>query len=395
MPVFKYTAIDMDNKSVKGQASVISADQLLQNLRSNQLMLLKYKIVEEEKKSTHKFKANEVADFSQELSTMLSAGISIIHALDIMLRRDIKDKIRQVYINVYNDISNGMTLSEALENQGNAFPTLFINMYRTGEESGTLDAVAGKMATHYTKEHRLNNKIKSATLYPKILLGLMLVVVIIIFTVILPQFLKLFEDIKLPLVTRIVIGLSNIIIHYWLFLIIGILSIILLVSYVKKMPRVRYSLDRMKLKVPKIGRLKKIIYTARFSRTLSSLYSSGLSMVKALNICSTTIGNSYIESQFPKAIDKVRNGEPLSSAIQEIDGFDIKLSLSILVGQESGQLDKMLDTVSDSFDYEAEQATTKLLTFLEPMLIIFMAVIVGFIALSVLLPIISLYQNIK
>lgn len=395
MPVFKYTAIDMDNKSVKGQASVINADELLQNLRSKQLMLLKYRIVEEEKKSAHKFKANEVADFSQELSTMLSAGISIIHALDIMLRRDIKEKVKQVYISVYNDISNGMTLSEALENQGNAFPTLFINMYRTGEESGTLDVVAGKMATHYTKEHRLNNKIKSATLYPKILLGLMLVVVIIIFTVILPQFLKLFEDIKLPLVTRIVIGLSNIIIHYWLFLLIGILSIILLVSYVKKMSRVRYSLDRMKLKVPKIGKLKKIIYTARFSRTLSSLYSSGLSMVKALNICSTTIGNSYIESQFQKAIDKVRNGESLSSAIQEIDGFDIKLSLSILVGQESGQLDKMLDTVSDSFDYEAEQATTKLLTFLEPMLIIFMAVIVGFIALSVLLPIISLYQNIK
>ncbi len=395
MPVFKYTAIDMDNKPVKGQASVISADQLLQNLRSKQLMLLKYKIVEEEKKSTHKFKSNEVADFSQELSTMLSAGISIIHALDIMLRRDIKEKVRQVYISVYNDISNGMTLSEALENQGNAFPTLFINMYRTGEESGTLDVVAGKMATHYTKEHRLNNKIKSATLYPKILLGLMLVVVIIIFTVILPQFLKLFEDIKLPLVTRIVIGLSNVIIHYWLFLLIGILLIILLVSYVKKMPRVRYSLDKMKLKLPKIGKLKKVIYTARFSRTLSSLYSSGLSMVKALNICSTTIGNSYIESQFQKAIEKVRNGETLSSAIQEIDGFDIKLSLSILVGQESGQLDKMLDIVSDSFDYEAEQATTKLLTFLEPVLIIFMAVIVGFIALSVLLPIISLYQNVK
>ncbi len=395
MPVFKYTAIDMDNKTVKGQASVINADELLQNLRSKQLMLLKYKIVEEEKKSIHKFKANEVADFSQELSTMLSAGISIIHALDIMLRRDIKEKVRQVYISVYNDISNGMTLSEALENQGNAFPTLFINMYRTGEESGTLDVVAGKMATHYTKEHRLNNKIKSATLYPKILLGLMLVVVIIIFTVILPQFLKLFEDIKLPLVTRIVIGLSNIIIHYWLFLLIGILLIILLVSYVKKMPRIRYSLDKMKLKVPKIGKLKKIIYTARFSRTLSSLYSSGLSMVKALNICSTTIGNSYIESQFQNAIDKVRNGETLSSAIQEIDGFDIKLSLSILVGQESGQLDKMLDIVSDSFDYEAEQATTKLLTFLEPVLIIFMAVIVGFIALSVLLPIISLYQNVK
>lgn len=395
MPVFKYTAIDMDNKSVKGQAHATSEKELLQNLRSKQLMLLKSKKVEEEKKSVHKFKANEVADFSQELSTMLSAGISIIHALDIMLKRDIKEKIRQVYINIYNDISNGMTLSEALENQGNAFPTLFINMYHTGEESGTLDVVAGKMATHYTKEHRFNNKIKSATLYPKILLGLMLVVVIIIFTVILPQFLKLFEDIELPLVTRIVIGLSNIILHYWLFLLIGIFAIILLVSYVKKMPYVRYSLDRMKLKVPKIGKLKKIIYTARFSRTLSSLYSSGLSMVKALNICSTTIGNSYIESQFPKAIDKVRNGEPLSSAIQEIDGFDIKLSLSILVGQESGQLDKMLDTVSDSFDYEAEQATTKLLTFLEPVLIIFMAIVVGFIALSVLLPIISLYQNIK
>lgn len=394
MPIYKFTAVDLNNKNVKGQQNAQDGDDLIQIMRSKNLMVVSYYTVEEDRKYVYKLKANEVAEFSQEISTMLSAGITIIHALDIMLKRDIKEKVRQIYVGLYNDLSNGKTLSEAMEGMGETFPRLFVNMYKTGEESGKLDIVAAKMAMHYTKEHRLNNKVKSATTYPKILMGLMLVVVLVIFTVILPQFLKLFKNMTLPLVTRIVVGISHIIIKYWLFLLIGVLCLVGLISYIVKTPSVKLKIDRMKLKLPKIGKLNKIIYTARFSRTLSSLYSSGLSMVKALSICSTTIGNTYIESQFPNAIEKVRNGEPLSTAIQEIDGFDIKLALSILIGQESGQLDRMLDTVADSFDYEAEVATTKLLTYLEPLLIVFMAVIVGFIALSVLLPIISLYKNI-
>lgn len=395
MPAYRYTALDISNKKVNGIISVDSSELISSALRAKKLVLVSYTEIQTDKVKAYKLKSNELADFAQEISTMLTAGMSIVHALDIMMRRDIKEKIKLVYSKLYSDIANGMTLSEAMEAQKASFPVLFINMIRTGEESGTLDKVAAKMAVFYTKEHRLNNKIKSATTYPKILLGLIVVVVIVIFTLIMPQFFKLFEDIPLPLPTRIVVGLSNFMIKYWMFIIVAVPVIILIVKTILSRPSVRFFIDRKKLTIPKIGKLNKIIYTSRFSRTLSSLYSSGLSMMNALKICSTTVGNTYIESQFPKAIEMVRNGEPLSTALEQIDGFDVKLALSVLVGQESGQLDKMLDTVADSFDYEAELATTKLLTYLEPMLIIFMAVIVGFIALSVLLPIISLYQNIS
>lgn len=394
MPEYRYKALNAENKNISGTLLAQSPDELISALRAKKLVLVKYTELSEDKKTAYKLKSNELADFAQEISTMLSSGMSVVHAIDIMMRRDIKEKIRLIYSKLYNDIVNGLTLSEAMEAQKQSFPVLFINMIRTGEESGTLDSVAGKMAVFYTKEHRLNTKIKSATTYPKILLGLIVVVVIVIFTIIMPQFFKLFDGMSLPVPTRIVIAISNFILKYWMFIIVAVPVLILIIKTIINKPVIRLFIDKKKLSFPKIGKLNKIIYTSRFSRTLSSLYSSGLSMMNALNICSTTIGNSYIESQFPKAIEMVRNGEPLSSAIEKIDGFDVKLSLSVLVGQESGQLDKMLDSVADSFDYEAEMATTKLLTYLEPLLIILMAVIVGFIALSVLLPIISLYQNI-
>ena len=138
----------------------------------------------------------------------------------------------------------------------------------------------------------------------------------------------------------------------------------------------------------------KIIYTARFARTLSSLYSSGLAMINALTIGGATIGNSYLQGQFPAVIEQVRNGEPLSASIKLIDGFDAKLVATIYIGEESGNLDSMLESVADSFDYEAEMATTRLVTFIEPVMIIIMAVVVGGIMLSVMLPIMTLYQNI-
>ena len=395
MPDFKYTAINSENKTVKGVETASSSDELIVNLRAKNLVLINYTSTESNKKAKHKLKPNELSEFCQEISTMLSAGMSLIHALNIMMKRDIKEKVKSIYTRLYNDISNGLTLSEAMEEQKESFPTLLINMIKTGEESGTLDLVSQKMAVHYTKEHRLNNKVKSATTYPKILFGLMIAVVIVIFTVIMPQFFELFKDMELPLPTRIVVGISDILIKYWMFIIVLIPIIILIFRTIFKQPNVKLKMDKLKISMPKIGTLNKIIYTARFSRTLSSLYSSGLSMMNALKICSTTIGNTYIEEQFPKAIEMVRNGEQLSTALEGIDGFDVKLALSVLVGQESGQLDKMLDTVADSFDYEAEMATTKLLTYLEPLLIVFMAVVVGFVALSVLLPIISLYQNIS
>ena len=257
-----------------------------------------------------------------------------------------------------------------------------------------MEGTARKMADHYEKEHKLRGKIKSAMTYPVILFFITVAVVVLIFTLILPQFFTLFEGIELPAITRLMIAISNSMTSYWYIYLIGLLIIIALSGFLVTVPSVKRGLDHFKLKIPKIGKLMKIIYTARFARTLSSLYSSGLAMINALTIGGATIGNSYLQGQFPAVIEQVRNGEPLSASIKLIDGFDAKLVATIYIGEESGNLDSMLESVADSFDYEAEMATTRLVTFIEPIMIIIMASIVGGIMLSVMLPIMTLYQNI-
>jgi len=157
--------------------------------------------------------------------------------------------------------------------------------------------------------------------------------------------------------------------------------------------KVALKVDRLKIRVPIIGKLLKIIYTARFARTLSSLYTSGISMLNALEITRTTISNTYIENQFDEVIKSVRNGEFLSESVAMVDGFDKKLSATILIGEETGRLDAMLESTAESFDYEAEMATGRLVQLLEPVMIVILAVVVGGIMLAVMMPIMTLYQN--
>ena len=336
----------------------------------------------------------ELSDFSRQVASMMASGITVIRAIKIMAERDIKPPLKKVYDTLYREIQRGNTLSFAMEATEGSFPELLINMYKAGEASGQMEGTARKMADHYEKEHKLNGKIKSAMTYPAILFVVTIMVVILIFTVILPQFFTLFKGIELPMITQIMINISTSLTNYWLFYIIGTLIMIVLMKFLLAVPSVKLGLDKFKLKIPQIGKLLKIIYTARFARTLSSLYSSGLAMINALNISGSIIGNTYLQSQFPDAIAQVRNGEPLSASIATIKGFDPKLVSTIYIGEESGNLDEMLETVADSFDYEAEMATTRMVTFIEPVMIIIMAVIVGGIMLSVMLPIMTLYQNI-
>ncbi|MBC3889255.1 type II secretion system F family protein [Acetobacterium paludosum] len=393
MPVYKYTAKNLQSEVIHGTMEASDADVVRRNLRKNNEFTTKIKEVQETKKP-YKLKPMEISDFSRQIASMLSSGITMIRAIKIMEERDIKPAIKKVYGILYQEIQRGNTLSYAMELTNGAFPLLLINMYKSGEASGQMEGTARKMADHYEKEHKLRGKIKSAMTYPAILFVVTILVVLLIFTLILPQFFTLFQGIQLPAITQFMINISNSLTSYWILYLIGTLVIFALVSFLLTVPRVKLFLDQLKLKIPKVGKLMKIIYTARFARTLSSLYSSGLAMITALTISGDTIGNTYLQSQFPKAIEQVRNGEPLSASIQTINGFDAKLVATIYIGEESGNLDEMLEDVADAFDYEAEMATTQLVTFIEPIMIIIMAVMVGGIMLSVMLPILTLYQNV-
>jgi len=393
MPVYKYTAKNLQSEVIHGTMEASDADVVRRSLRKNNEFTTKIKEVQETKK-TYKLKPMEISDFSRQIASMLASGITMIRAIKIMEERDIKPAIKKVYGVLYQEIQRGNTLSYAMESTNGAFPLLLINMYKSGEASGQMEGTARKMSDHYEKEHKLRGKIKSAMTYPAILFVVTILVVLLIFTLILPQFFTLFKGIQLPAITQFMINISNSLTSYWILYLIGALVIIALVSFLLTVPRVKLFLDQLKLKTPQIGKLMKIIYTARFARTLSSLYSSGLAMITALTISGDTIGNTYLQSQFPKAIEQVRNGEPLSASIHTINGFDAKLVATIYIGEESGNLDEMLEAVADAFDYEAEMATTRLVTFIEPIMIIIMAVMVGGIMLSVMLPILTLYQNV-
>jgi len=393
MPKYSYSALDLTNKKILGTQDARDEDDLRRLLRAQNLVPVKYGIIED-KTSGYRMKANDVGEFSRQLAGMLASGITILRAAEILKDRDFSPKIKLIYEKLYRDVQMGHTLSEAMKLQGKVFPDLFVNMYASGEASGQLERVAEKMAIHYEKEHKLNARAKAAMTYPIVLLVTTVVVVMLLFTLILPNFYELFDMSDMPAITQIMLNISAFMQQYWYLVIITVFVIILLCQMLLNVDKIRYQFDRFKLKFRMTGKLLKIIYTARFARTLSSLYSSGIPMIRALEITSTIVNNKYIADQFPDVITDVRNGEPLSASVGRIDGFDKKLATTVMIGEESGRLDSMLESTAENFDYESEIALDKLVQLIQPVMIIIMAVIIGTIMISVMLPMMQIYQSI-
>ncbi|MDR0875331.1 MAG: type II secretion system F family protein [Clostridiales Family XIII bacterium] len=393
MPLYKYSAIALDGKKQSGKAEAAGADQLATLLREKNLFLTEASPVESLQSYT-KLKTNEIADFCRQLGAMLSSGINLIRAMMILSQRDQPPHIKKVYDAVIEDLQRGSTLSEAMGLRGRAFPELLVSMIRAGEQTGRLDQSCQKMAVTYDKEHRLNSKIKSATMYPMILVVLIIGVVLIVFTFVLPQFMSMFEGMELPLPTRIVMGISDFLIAHGLVLLACIIVFALAMIALFRQPGPRKALDHFKLKIPKVGKLLQTIYTARFARTLASLYVSGIPMIQALTIARDTVGNKYIENQFAQVIDHLGNGRTLSQSISTVDGFEGKLKSTIMIGEESGRLEQMLESVADQFDYDSEMASQRMVAMIEPVLIVVMAGIVGVVIVSVMMPIFQMYGTI-
>ena len=393
MAMYKYIAKNMDSKKYTGKREAETEKQLVALLRSDGLFLIESKDITSTAKNEYKMKLKELADFSRQLGAMLGSGVSLIRAISILVQREDNIKIKKIYTDIYRKLQQGLTLSTAMEEQGKAFPELMINMYRSGEASGQMEKVAKTMAIQYEKDNRVRGKVKNAMIYPIILIVVTVLVIIGVFTLIIPQFQDVFEGIELPLITRVVNSFSKAMLEYWYVFLIGILCIIALISSLLRVEKIRYRFDKFKLTAPIFGKMLRIIYTARFARNLCSLYTSGISIINALQIVKTTIGNKYLESQFEETINMVRNGTSLSQSVQKIRGFDSKLATSIFIGEESGKLEDMLTSIADDFDYESEAATQRMVTVLEPIMIIMLALIVLVVMLSVLLPIYQIYQD--
>ncbi len=394
MPKYQYKAIDRDNKSVKGTLFAQSEADLYKRLKDTKL--LAYEISESEKsiKTYAKLKTKDLCDFARQIGTMQASGISIMKAIDIMRDRDLKPKVREVYDAIYRMVNQGNSLTQGMESCEGAFPTLMINMFKAGELSGRLEDVAEKMARHYEGENRINQKIKNAMAYPSILAFVMVAVIIILFTFILPVFFGMYEDsgTALPLPTQMLVNVTDFIQANWYYIIIVVAMIAFGFNMMYKVPVIGRAVDKAKLSLPQIGPLLGVIYTARFARTMSSVYSSGVPMLQAVEIAAKTMGNSYIEYQFEAAIRLIESGQSLSTALKDVEGMEKKLISSIYIGEESGKLDDMLNSLADEYEFESNSAIDRLLTFIEPVLIVTMAVVIGSVMVAVMLPMFNMFE---
>ncbi len=395
MPNFRYTAKSMEGKIQRGTMEAAGEGALQQMLKEQGLYLIEAKDAAAVKKHK-KLSARQLSEFSKELSTLLASGVSIVRALEIIAEEEgISPVTKALYLDILAELKRGLSLSEAMEMK-QCFPELMLGMIRSGEGSGNIDAVMNRLALHYERENRLKQQVQSAMTYPMVLLVMSILVVILIVTFILPQFEELFAEMEsLPVVTEILMGISDFLVTQWYVALLVIFLLFIILRTVGKIYKVRRTIDYIKVHMPVAGKLNKVIYTARFSRTLSSLYSSGMPIASALQTAGGTVGNVYVEEQFDKVISMVRSGIPLSQALREVDGFLRKLSSTIMVGEESGRLDAMLDSIAMTMEEEAEAATKRLVTLLEPILICIMALVVGFIIIAVMLPIYESYGAIE
>ena len=396
MGEFKYKAKNLDNKTIKGRLEAKNKDELFGRLKAQGYVAFSITEVVQEEVRPVRLKSLELAEFSRNVGTMLGSGISIIKTISIMKEQAATKNQKLAYQQLYEIINEGNTLSYAMQQLENTFPELMINMYRSGEVSGGLEKSAMKMAEYYEKDHRLNGKIKMSMAYPLVLLGLTIGVVLLMYLVILPNFFTLFDNFKieLPLITKIVLGMSKAVSSYWYLLLIGVVILAAGVRKAAAIPKVAVAIDEFKLKIPKIGKLLRIIYTARFARTLSALYSRGVNMMDSVAISAKIIGNKYVAGQFADVVSRIKDGNQLSASLKDVIGIDTRLASSVSIGEETGRLDDMLNSMADSYDYDAEVAVAKLLTYIEPLMIIIMAGVVGVTILSILLPMFQIYSSI-
>ncbi|MEG2429187.1 MAG: type II secretion system F family protein, partial [Oscillospiraceae bacterium] len=306
-----------------------------------------------------------------------------------------KKRVKEVMLNLYESIKKGNSLSAALKEQGKAFPALLISMVESGEASGTLDDVMLTMSTHYEKEKILHGKIKSAMIYPIALIVVCIAVVILLLTFVMPTFFDMFEDKgDLPGTTKMLLALSQFLTKYWYVALMLLACMVVGGFFLIKVESVRMFIDRAKVKMPAIGKLQTTIITARFARTISSLYAGGVPIIDCIKIAANVMGNLYISERLGFVIDEIKRGVSFSQALISADCFPQMFSSMVFIGEESGSLDEILEKTANFYDDDASAAISKMVALMEPCMIVVMGLIVGGIVVSIATPMFTMYDQI-
>ena len=391
MKSYYVTAVDTRGKTV---SEVIMAEnnlEVVQIIKNKQMYLLDYKETKSESDNISKLKMKSLVIFCRQLGTMVTSGIPIMQALDMLQSKADNTKTKKIFRNIYEEVQKGNSLSDAMKLQRGAFPDLLMNMVMAGELGGTLDRSLSRMSEHYEKEARLANKIKSASIYPIILGVVSVTVVLLLVMFVLPSITSMFDPKDMPFSTKIMLGASNFLLNNWIAIFAIVVGAVVGIRLALKVRSVRVRFDKFKVFMPVLGKLVQTIYSARCSRAFASLYSSGVQTLDMIETTSKVLGNAYLEDMFRDVMTSVSQGDLISRAIANTGSFDPMLSSMIYIGEESGSLGELLNSTADYFDNEADSAIQRMVSMIEPAMIIVLGIVIGFIVLSIIQPIFSMY----
>jgi len=396
MKKFKYKAMKNDGTKTSGEYEANSREDVMEMITSNGYYPLKVEEVIESATINirKKIKVKEISIFCRQMYTMLDAGVPLINSLNLMSTQVTNKHLVEIVKVLEEDVRKGEMLSNSMRKFPEAFPTLLTSMVESGEASGNLDEMFLRMSTHFEKENKINNKVKAAMIYPIILaiVGVVALAVVMIF--VMPTFVSLFDSsgAELPAATRFLIGLSNFMANHFIIVLGILIAIIVAIIVYSKTESGIYFFAKLKISFPLIKDLNRKMIVSRFTRTLSTLLASGVSLVESLPIVSAVLDNVIAEDEVLKIRERVVKGEGLSTPIEDCELFPPMLSSMVRIGEESGALDDMLNKTADFYDEEVEQAIQTLTSMLEPLMIIVMGVVIGFMVIALMLPLYGSYD---
>ncbi|RCW80414.1 type IV pilus assembly protein PilC [Halanaerobium sp. DL-01] len=410
--LYSYKARGQSGQVLNGNLEAASREDAANQLRERNLYAVSIKAVESDRERKESrltrdinlsefnifgggYKISELANFAQRLSVLITAGIPIVRSITIIKKQSNSKHEKNMLEKLLSRVEAGETLSSALKEHPKYFPKLFIHLIKAGETGGVLDEVLSELVEYYRERDKTNKQVKSALYYPIVIVIVAVIAVFILIGFVLPNILKMLVNFggEIPLPTKILIFVSNIISSYWWAILIVLLAGLFLLSTYIKTPKGKLNKDKLLLKIPVIGDLIRKVVIARFASTMALLIKSGVNIINALPVIEEVVNNEVFADILLETRMRVREGSTLSEPIRQSGEFPPMVVQMLKVGEESGNIEDMLNKISDYYDMEVANAIEGSISLIEPVMIIILAVIVGGIVASIILPLFSIYSN--
>lgn len=398
MAEFNYVAVNKQGKREKGIIEAVDEQDLKKKLRLKGLILVNsIKSTKSQRKSKgFKFQSSvnsyDLTLITRQMATMLESGIALLRVISIIEKQAEKPKLKEMFSQIKNDVSQGQTLSSALAKNPKYFDKLYVSMVKAGEASGSLDVVLVRLAKSKEDSEELKGKVKGAMIYPIIVIVVSFTIVYGLMSFVVPRFVEMFAGagMKMPALTQVVINISAVMAKFWHVILGAVIGGIFLLIKTVKSPKGKEKFDKFILKIPMIGSLLRKVAVARFTRTMATLLSSGVPILLAFDIASETSGNTVISKAVVLARNSIKEGNTIAKPLEQSGEFPVMVTQMIEVGEESGTITEMLNKISDFMETDIKQGIQGLVAAMEPLAIVIMAVLVGTIVIALFLPLFSI-----